>query len=130
MANPIHVIVNYVRSSVAEMKKVTWPTQQTTWRYSALVVAVSVGVALFFAALDFGFSRGITYIIAQGSGSRAQTQETPIVPDLDSSMIDIETLPVEGTEASTDVEPSTIEIEGEPSFIGEEGDALDLPSAQ
>jgi len=56
---------NYLLGSYAEMKKVTWPTKQQTLNYSLLVIALSLGLAIFFAALDYAFSAGITAIISR-----------------------------------------------------------------
>lgn len=56
-------IKNYLIGSYAEMQKVTWPTKQQTINYSLVVVGLSVGVALFFTALDYIFNLGITTLI-------------------------------------------------------------------
>ena len=56
-------IKNYFVGSYQEMKKVTWPTKQQTINYSLLVVGLSVGIALFFVALDYIFSLGIEQLI-------------------------------------------------------------------
>jgi len=45
----------YIKDSVAEMKKVTWPTKKETRNYTFLVVGVSVGMALFLGLLDWIF---------------------------------------------------------------------------
>jgi len=45
----------YVKDSVAEMKKVTWPTKKETRNYTFLVVGVSIGMALFLGLLDWIF---------------------------------------------------------------------------
>ncbi|OGZ45870.1 MAG: preprotein translocase subunit SecE [Candidatus Ryanbacteria bacterium RIFCSPHIGHO2_02_FULL_48_12] len=50
-------ISTYFRETQTEMKRVTWPSRAETMRFTALVVSVSVGVALFLGALDFGFVR-------------------------------------------------------------------------
>ena len=47
---------NYIKSSVEEMKKVTWPTRKETYNYTVLVILISLGVAAFLGALDFVFS--------------------------------------------------------------------------
>ena len=52
MPNPIKATQDYLRSSWGEIKKVTWPTRETTIRYSAIVIVVSLAVAAFFARLD------------------------------------------------------------------------------
>jgi preprotein translocase subunit SecE len=56
-------IKNYFTGSIAEMKKVTWPTRQQTINYSLLVIGLSVGLSVFFAILDFGFNKAITALI-------------------------------------------------------------------
>lgn len=63
MKNPLKIAVQYFRESKEELEKVTWPTRQTTIRYSLLVVAVSVGVGLLFAALDSGLTIGFEKLI-------------------------------------------------------------------
>ncbi|OGH69793.1 MAG: preprotein translocase subunit SecE [Candidatus Magasanikbacteria bacterium RIFCSPHIGHO2_01_FULL_47_8] len=61
----IDSIKNYFLGSYAEMKKVSWPTKQQTINYSLLVIGLSVGLAVFFALLDFAFSTGITKLITK-----------------------------------------------------------------
>ena len=56
---------NYLIGSYAEMKKVTWPTKQQTINYSLLVIGLSVGMAVFFAVLDYVFNLGITTLISR-----------------------------------------------------------------
>ncbi len=88
MGNPITAIIQYVKSSIAELKKVTWPTRAQTIRYSALVVAVSVGVAVFFASLDYGFSRGILFALSKTPHSTAQQSAEPaVVPDVQTTSV-------------------------------------------
>jgi preprotein translocase subunit SecE len=53
-------IKNYFIGSFQEMKKVTWPTKNQTINYSALVIGLSVGMALFLGLLDYIFNFGIT----------------------------------------------------------------------
>jgi preprotein translocase SecE subunit len=53
----------YLINSYAEMRKVSWPTRQQTTAYSLLVIGLSLGLAIFFAVLDYGFNAGITTII-------------------------------------------------------------------
>ncbi len=54
---------NYIYNSIAELRKVTWPNREQTIAYSLLVIGMSVGMALFFAALDYIFNIAITTII-------------------------------------------------------------------
>ena len=56
-------ISNYVRESVAELKKVTWPTKKETYNYTLLVIGISLGVALFLGLLDYIFAQGFQIMI-------------------------------------------------------------------
>ncbi|MBD3311088.1 MAG: preprotein translocase subunit SecE [Candidatus Magasanikbacteria bacterium] len=49
-------ITDYFKGSVAEMKKVVWPTKKQTTTYSIIVIAMSIGVAVFFGVLDYIFN--------------------------------------------------------------------------
>ena len=49
-------LIKYIKASVEEMKKVTWPTKKETKNYTLLVIGISIAVALFLGALDFIFS--------------------------------------------------------------------------
>lgn len=48
---------NYLSETRMEMGKVSWPTRSMTVRFTILVVVISIAVALYLAALDFGFAR-------------------------------------------------------------------------
>jgi len=84
-------VIDYFRSSKAELQKVTWPSKQDTVRYSTLVIGASVGLALFFAVLDKGLITTVEWVIAHRPVSTAQqTQtntQTPQTPALDLSNI-------------------------------------------
>lgn len=56
-------IINYLKASIEEMKKVTWPTKKETYNHTLLVIAVSLGVAAFLGALDYVFNLGLGLII-------------------------------------------------------------------
>lgn len=49
-------IANYIRESFEEIKKVTWPTKKEAKNYTALVIGISIAVALFLGLLDYLFS--------------------------------------------------------------------------
>jgi preprotein translocase subunit SecE len=49
-------ITNYIKSSIEEMKKVTWPTKKETYNYTLLVIGISIGVAVFLGSMDYIFS--------------------------------------------------------------------------
>jgi preprotein translocase SecE subunit len=70
-------VVNYLRSSKAELMKVSWPSRRDTIRYSTLVFTVSIVVAVFFAALDYGLGKVVTVALTQRQNAlqtQAQTQ--------------------------------------------------------
>lgn len=56
-------IINYIKASIEEMKKVTWPTKKETYNYALLVIGISLFVALFLGALDYIFSLGLQKLI-------------------------------------------------------------------
>jgi preprotein translocase subunit SecE len=53
----------YVKASVREMKKVTWPTKKEAKNYTVLVIATSLAIAAFLGALDYVFSFGLSLFI-------------------------------------------------------------------
>jgi len=56
-------LINYIKASIAEMKKVTWPTKKETYNYTVLVIAISLIVAAFLGALDYIFNLGFKFIL-------------------------------------------------------------------
>jgi len=56
-------LINYIKESISEMKKVTWPTKKETYSYTLMVVGISLAVAVFLGALDFIFNLGIQFIV-------------------------------------------------------------------
>jgi len=57
-------LVNYIRNSREELKRVTWPTRQRVLRDTGIVVAISLGVAIFFAVADKLFDLGFQRLIS------------------------------------------------------------------
>ncbi len=54
---------NYFRESLAELKKVSWPTKKQTTNYSLVVIGISIGLAVFLGVLDYVFNLGLAEII-------------------------------------------------------------------
>ncbi len=48
-------IIEFIKESRIEMKKVTWPTRQETIRYTSSVIIISAALALFLGGLDYVF---------------------------------------------------------------------------
>ena len=61
-------ITSYVRESREELRKVVWPTRQMVVRDTLIVVSISLAMAIFFGALDFGLNVGFQALL-----DRAQT---------------------------------------------------------
>jgi len=56
-------LINYIKESIEEMKKVTWPTKKETYNYTILVIGISVGVAIFLGFIDYVFNFAFKFII-------------------------------------------------------------------
>lgn len=56
-------VVNYVKESTIELKKVQWLTRKQTINYTIAVFALSAGVAIFFAVLDYFLNLGLDQLI-------------------------------------------------------------------
>lgn len=56
-------ITNYIRASIEEMKKVTWPTKKETYNYTILIIAISLGMAAFLGILDYIFTKALEYVV-------------------------------------------------------------------
>ncbi|MCA9359714.1 preprotein translocase subunit SecE [Candidatus Nomurabacteria bacterium] len=56
-------LTKYLRDTVAELKQVSWPTQHQAMLYTALVIGISIVVALFVGAFDYLFSQGINVLV-------------------------------------------------------------------
>jgi len=56
-------IVDYFKGSIAEMKKVIWPSKKQTTTYTLVVIGMSIGVAVFLGLLDYIFNIGLEILI-------------------------------------------------------------------
>ncbi len=57
MVNPIQ----FIKEARAEMTKVVWPTRQETIRITLAVVIISLAVAAFLGAVDYGLTQLLAY---------------------------------------------------------------------
>lgn len=48
-------ITTFIKEARAELRKVNWPTREQTVKYTALVIGLSLVVAVFLGALDYVF---------------------------------------------------------------------------
>jgi len=56
-------IINYLKASREELKKVIWPTKRETIQHTLLVIGISLGLAAILGILDYIFSWVIEQII-------------------------------------------------------------------
>lgn len=56
-------IVNYIKASIEEMKKVSWPTKKETYNYTILVIGISLAIAVFLGGLDYIFSWTLELVV-------------------------------------------------------------------
>jgi preprotein translocase subunit SecE len=61
-SNPI---ARYLRETRGELRKVTWPTRQESWRLTTIVLGVSIVMAVFLWLFDTGFSNSIRFLLEQ-----------------------------------------------------------------
>jgi preprotein translocase subunit SecE len=50
----IHFTVDYIRSAVAELQRVVWPTRREVIRYTAIILVSIVIAMLLIALVDYG----------------------------------------------------------------------------
>lgn len=53
---------NYIKETQAEMTHVNWPSREQTTRFTVLVIAVSLAVAIILGISDFVFSKLLTLL--------------------------------------------------------------------
>lgn len=59
----VNKIIAYFKQAYDELNKVTWPSKKQTQNYTAVVIALSVAVLIFFTVLDYIFETGIRQLI-------------------------------------------------------------------
>ena len=113
-------LLAYLRGTREEIRKVSWPSRKETTRYSALVVGASLVVAVFFATLDFGFTKLVDVAITQRSAALVAppappATSTPVetspaakTPTLD--LKDIQTTPGSGSVKVTPIDTTPIQL--------------------
>ena len=75
-------IGDYLRETRTELHHVAWPTRLQTVVYTVLVIAISIGVAVYLGVFDYIFTGALTRVIgitpAQGtSNSGIEVTQTP-----------------------------------------------------
>jgi preprotein translocase subunit SecE len=52
----LNKIITFLKEVRLEMKKVNWPSRQETTKYTLIVIAVSLAVAIFLGGFDLLFT--------------------------------------------------------------------------
>ncbi|HEY4496293.1 MAG TPA: preprotein translocase subunit SecE [Candidatus Paceibacterota bacterium] len=56
-------IIEYLKETRSEMKHVSWPTRQQAIAFTAIVIAISIFVAVFLGLFDYLFTLAIEKFI-------------------------------------------------------------------
>ncbi|MCA9932696.1 MAG: preprotein translocase subunit SecE [Anaerolineales bacterium] len=64
-ANQVNPISRYLRETRGELRKVTWPTREESWRLTAIVLGVSLAFSIFLWVFDSLFSNAIKFLLQQ-----------------------------------------------------------------
>lgn len=59
-------LATYLKESIAEIKKVTWPTKTQTQNYTLLVLGVTIAMAVFLGLMDNIFNLGLKALFSRG----------------------------------------------------------------
>ena len=58
-------VINYIKESRDELKKVIWPSRKETIKYTLIVIGISLAVAIFLGLADFLLTLGLEKIITR-----------------------------------------------------------------
>ena len=59
----INKLIQYIKDSKRELKKVVWPSKKQTRNHTLLVIGFSLAMAAFLGAIDFGLNKIIEAIL-------------------------------------------------------------------
>jgi len=59
----VKAVINYINSSVDEVKRVTWPTKKEALRLTAYVIGVSLIVGLLVMGFDYIFANTLSIVL-------------------------------------------------------------------
>jgi preprotein translocase subunit SecE len=61
-----NVVVRYLRETVAELKKVSWPTRQEATKLTLIVLGTTVAMSAFLGIVDLLSTQLFTALIGSG----------------------------------------------------------------
>jgi len=56
-------LINYIKASKSELKKVVWPSKKQTTNHTLLVIGISLGVAAFLGVVDLVLTIGFEQLL-------------------------------------------------------------------
>jgi len=56
-------LIQYIKDSKIELKKVVWPTKKDVRNYTLLIIGFSLAIAIFLGLVDFGLTELVSYIL-------------------------------------------------------------------
>lgn len=59
----LNKLIQYLKDSKVELKKVVWPTKKQTVNHTLLVIGFSLGLAAFLGAVDFLLNKALEVLI-------------------------------------------------------------------
>ena len=84
-------VTNYVRESMQELTKVTWPTKNQAVRLTAIVLGFCVVFAAFLAAVDYAANKGYTEVLEFAAQNAIQSSEDVAPLEIDVSGAETDT---------------------------------------
>lgn len=64
-SKPSNPVSRYLRETRGELRKVTWPTREESWRLTLIVLGVSIVMSIFLWVFDTIFSNSIQFVLEQ-----------------------------------------------------------------
>jgi len=58
-----NIVTNYIKSSLVELSKVTWPTKNQAIKLTMIVLGFCLVVAIILGVVDYGFNQGFTQLL-------------------------------------------------------------------
>lgn len=70
--------IQYIKDTQGELRHVAWPTRVQTIVYTILVVAISIGVALYLGLFDYLFTTGLARFLQVLPAVAPQSTQQPL----------------------------------------------------
>ncbi len=71
-------VLSYIKETQAELRHVSWPTRAQTTVYTALVIAISLFIALYLGFFDFLFTTTLARLAGVQPVASKTQQTTPV----------------------------------------------------